>query len=118
MLGLLLVDHGSRRAEANAQLEDMAGHVARLRPQDLVGCCHMEIAAPDIAAGFASLVERGATRIVLLPYLLGDGRHLSEDIPRLAGAAAARHPGVGFALGAALGPHDALARLLLERAGL
>jgi sirohydrochlorin ferrochelatase len=118
MLGLLLVDHGSRRAEANAQLEDMASHVARLRPADLVACCHMEIAAPDIAAGFAALVARGATRIVLLPYLLGDGRHLSEDIPRLAGAAAARHPGVSFALGAALGPHELLARLLLERAAL
>jgi sirohydrochlorin ferrochelatase len=118
MLGLLLVDHGSRRAEANAQLEDMAGRVARLRPGDVVGCCHMEIAAPDIAAGFAALVARGATRVVLLPYLLGDGRHLSADIPRLAAAAAAHHPGVAFALGAALGPHDALARLLLERAQL
>ena len=118
MLGLLLVDHGSRRAEANAQLAEMAERVARLRPSDLVGSCHMELAAPDIAAGFASLVARGAGRVVLLPYLLGHGRHLSEDIPRLAAEAAARHPGVGYALGAALGPHDALARLLLERAGL
>jgi sirohydrochlorin ferrochelatase len=118
MLGLLLVDHGSRRSDANAQLKDMAARVARLRPEDLVGCCHMELAAPDIAAGFAELVARGATRVVLLPYLLSDGRHLSEDIPRLAAAAAASHPGIGFALGAALGPHDLLARLLLERAAL
>lgn len=118
MLGLLLVDHGSRRAEANAQLDDMAARVQGLRHDALVVAAHMEIAAPDIAAGFASLAERGATRIAVLPYFLGSGRHLTEDIPRLVAAAAANHPGVTWRIGDALGPHHALAELLLARAGV
>ena len=118
MLGLLLVDHGSRRAEANAQLDDMAARVRRVRPDALVTAAHMEIAAPTIADGFAVLVQQGATRVMVLPYFLSDGRHLSADIPTLAAAAAAEHPGVTFSIGKALGPHDALAALLLERAGL
>jgi sirohydrochlorin ferrochelatase len=117
MLGLLLVDHGSRNADANAQLEDMADRVRRLRPGDLVAACHMEIAAPDIAGGFQHLVSAGATRIQLLPYFLSSGRHVQRDIPRLAAEAAARHPGISYTIGAALGPHDALALLLIERAG-
>jgi sirohydrochlorin cobaltochelatase len=76
------------------------------------------VAAPSIADGFATLVAGGATRVHLLPYFLSDGRHTSEDIPRLAAAAAAHHPGVTFAVAPALGPHDLLARLLVERAGL
>jgi sirohydrochlorin ferrochelatase len=118
MLGLLLIDHGSRRAEANRQLDDMAERVRRLRPQALVLAAHMELAPPDLAAGFADLVARGATRIAILPFFLGDGRHLSEDIPRLATVAAAGYPGVEWSIGAALGPHDALAALLLERGGV
>lgn len=118
MLGLLLVDHGSRRAEANAQLDDMAARVRRLRPDAVVAAAHMEIAAPSIADGFATLVKQGATRVVVLPYFLSDGRHLSTDIPALAAAAAAQHPGVTVSIGKALGPHDALATLLLERSGL
>ncbi len=118
MLGLLLVDHGSRRGEANAQLLDMAARVRALRPGDLVSCCHLEVIEPGIAAGFAELVAGGATRIVLMPYFLSAGRHTGEDIPRLAAEAAAHHPGVTHVVAPALGPHDLLARLLLERAGL
>jgi hypothetical protein len=83
MLGLLLIDHGSRRAEANAQLEDMAERVRRLRPGDLVGIAHLEIAAPSIADGFAALARAGAREVRALPYFLSDGRHSREDIPRL-----------------------------------
>lgn len=115
MLGLLLIDHGSRRAQSNAQLDDMAARVRRLRPDAVVGAAHMEIAAPDLATVFAALVSQGATRIVILPYFLSDGRHLTQDIPALAKAAAEQHPGITWSIGGALGPHDALAALLLER---
>ena len=115
MLGLLLIDHGSRRAESNHQLEDMAARVRRLRPTAAVAAAHMEIATPDLATTFAALVQQGATHIVILPYFLSDGRHLTQDIPALAASAAANHPGITYTLGSALGPHDALAALLLER---
>lgn len=115
MLGLLLIDHGSRRAESNQQLEDMATRVRRLRPDAAVAAAHMEIATPDLATAFAALVNQGAKRIVILPYFLSDGRHLMQDIPALVASAAANHPGITYSIGGALGPHDALAALLLER---
>ena len=118
MLGLILIDHGSRRAESNHQLEDMAERVRRLRPAATVVAAHMEIAAPDLATAFATLVKAGATHIVILPYFLSDGRHLSQDIPQLATAAAQLHPGITYTIGGALGPHDTLAALLLERGGV
>ncbi|HYE06857.1 MAG TPA: CbiX/SirB N-terminal domain-containing protein [Planctomycetota bacterium] len=118
MPGLLLIDHGSRRAEANEQLSDMAARVRCLRPADPVVIAHLEVAEPTIAQGFAALVAAGAREVVALPYFLSDGRHSREDIPRELAAAAAAHPGVGWRVGAALGPHDLLATLLLLRAGL
>ena len=118
MLGLLLIDHGSRRAESNAQLEDMARRVAVVRPSALVGVAHMEIAQPDIASGVAELVSRGATDIIALLYFLSDGRHVSTDVPQLLAQACAAFPGITWRCSTALGPHDALARLLLERAGI
>jgi sirohydrochlorin ferrochelatase len=118
MLGLLLIDHGSRRADANTQLEDMAGRVRRLRPDAVVGIAHLELAEPTIAKGLAALAAAGATEIVALPYFLSDGRHVSEDIPLLLREAGVRLRGVSVRCGAPLGPHDALASLLLERGGL
>ncbi len=116
-IGLLLVDHGSRRAASNAQLDDMADRVARLRPDAPVAAAHLEIAEPTIEAGIDDLVRRGAREILVLLYFLSDGRHSQEDVPRLVQGAVARHPGVTARVGQALGPHDALAALLLERAG-
>lgn len=116
MRGLLLIDHGSRRSDSNQQLEDMAKRVQRLRPKDAVAFAHMEISEPTVEQAFAQLAERRVSHVDVLPYFLSDGRHISEDIPNLVRAAAAKHPGVSYKIGPALGPHDALAALLLQRA--
>ena len=115
-VGLLVVDHGSRRAESNEQLGEMAQRVARMRPDALVSFAHMEIAPPSIADGFKELVARGASEIVVLLYFLSDGRHVTSDVPELVAAAATEHPGITWRIGAALGPHDGLAEIMLERA--
>lgn len=118
MLGLLLVDHGSRRAEANAQLDDMAARVGRLRPGAPLATAHLDVCAPTIADGVAALLAQGVDEIAVLMYFLSAGRHVSADVPDLVRAALAARPDVRVRLGAALGPDDALAGLMLRRAGL
>lgn len=117
MLGLLLVDHGSRRPEANAQLEDMAARVARLRPGVAMATAHLDVCAPTIADGIAALLTQGCDEIRVLLYFLSDGRHAREDIPALVRSALAEHPQVRVSIGGALGPDDVLAELMLKRAG-
>lgn len=95
----------------------MAARVQARRPGVLVTAAHMEIAPPSIAEGVDRLVAAGATEIVALLYFLSDGRHSQEDVPHLLAEAVARHPGVTGRCAPALGPHDALADLLLERGG-
>ena len=78
----------------------------------------MEIAPPTIADAVDAAIAAGATRVVIAPYFLSDGRHMSEDIPALASAAAAANaaalPG-GVVVGRALGGDEVLARLLESR---
>jgi sirohydrochlorin ferrochelatase len=114
-LGIILVDHGSRRAESNAQLNDMAARVARLRPEAEVRAAHMEIAEPSIDKVFRELVVAGCDEVQVLLYFLSDGRHVREDTPELVRAAAAQFPGIRVKIGAALGPDDMLAELMLRR---
>ena len=118
MLGLLLVDHGSRRHESNQQLTVVADRLRALQPDSVVAHAHMELSEPSIAAAFAELVARGASEVRVLLYFLGDGRHSREDIPRLVAAAAAPFPHITWRVAPPLGPHDLLAQLLLMRAGV
>lgn len=114
---LLLVDHGSRRDEANAQLETVADALrSRLGPEAIVRAAHLEIAQPDIASAVADCVAAGADEIVVLPYFLGPGRHTTRDIPARVREAVRRHPGIRVRVGDPLGPDDALVDLLLDRA--
>lgn len=116
MRAILLIDHGSRRAESNEQLEQVAQMVAGLAGDGaLVVASHMELAEPDVAAGFTECVRRGATEVVAVPYLLARGRHATEDIPRLVREAATAHPGVTFRVADALGVHPGLGAVVLER---
>ena len=110
---ILLVDHGSRREEANAQLEALAERV----PERIVRAAHMEIAAPDIAAGIDACVAAGADEIAVVPCFLWPGAHIQEDVPRLVREAAARHPGLRVRVGEPLGLHPKLVDVVLERAG-
>lgn len=119
MKAILLIDHGSIRAEANAMLADVAAVVQRLAgPDVLVRYAHMKLAPPGIGDAFAACVAGGATDVVAFPYMLSPGKHSTRDIPRMVGEAAARFPGVRFTVTPAFGLHDKLAEVVLERAGV
>jgi sirohydrochlorin ferrochelatase len=114
-LGVILVDHGSRREESNAMLLDVVRQFAGATGSAIVEPAHMELAEPTIATAFARCVERGAKIVVVFPYFLLPGRHWSDDIPRLAAEAARRHPGVPFLVTAPFGLHPLMSAVIRER---
>jgi sirohydrochlorin ferrochelatase len=119
MKAILLVDHGSRKREANDMLVCMANLVQTMAgPDVIVRPAHMELSEPSIAAGFASCVEAGATEVIVFPYMLSPGRHSTSDIPRMVGEVSASYPGVTFSVTPAFGVHEKLGELILSRAGL
>jgi sirohydrochlorin ferrochelatase len=117
---ILLIDHGSRRAAANEQLRALAERLERsLRQRDddaIVEHAHMELSAPDVAAGFARCVARGATSVIAVPCMLSRGRHVTEDLPRLVREAAARSPGVEVSFAAPLAEQPSFLDVLREAA--
>ena len=115
MRAILIVDHGSRRDASNRQLAELAAVVQAHAPELCVGAAHMELAAPSVAQGMAQLVAQGATDVVVVPYMLAPGRHVTEDIPRLAREAARAHPSVRVSVSPCLGVHALLAQLVVER---
>jgi len=116
-LGIIIVDHGSRRDESNALLEQLAGLFAgRFRDRyAIVEPAHMELAEPSIATAYARCVQRGATRVVVCPFFLGPGKHWTQDIPRLTADAAQTFPGTTYHVTPTLGIDDLILDLLDKR---
>ncbi|MEP6904717.1 MAG: CbiX/SirB N-terminal domain-containing protein [Gemmatimonadales bacterium] len=119
MNAILLIDHGSRKREANDMLICMANLVQTMAGPDIVvRSAHMEIAEPTVEDGFASCVEAGATHVIVFPYMLSPGRHSTADIPRMIADVACNHEGVSFLVTPAFGVHEKLGEIILGRAGI
>jgi sirohydrochlorin ferrochelatase len=116
-LGVVIVDHGSRRDASNAALLDVVDLFRRQTGLTLVEPAHMELAEPTIDVAFSRLVAQGAAFVVVHPYFLLPGRHWDEDIPRLAALAAGRHPEIDYLVTAPLGIHSLMVSIMFERIG-
>src|SRR5688500_421401 len=115
--GIVIVDHGSRRAESNDMLEEVARLFARRFAEryEIVEPAHMELAEPSIATAYDRCVQRGATRVIVCPFFLGPGKHWTSDIPSLTVAAASKHPSTEYHVAPPLGIDDLMLELINKR---
>lgn len=114
-IGIVIVDHGSRRADSNRMLLELVRRFEDATPFRIVEAAHMELAEPTLAAAFERCVQRGARLVVIHPYFLLPGRHWEEDIPALADQAARRHPGVRYLVTSPLGLHPRMVEIISDR---
>ncbi|CAN5854392.1 CbiX/SirB N-terminal domain-containing protein [soil metagenome] len=112
---VLLIAHGSRQEAANDDLRQLTARLADHRQYPIVEASFLELAEPDIIAGGDRCVEFGANRVLLVPYFLSAGVHLSRDLTAARDTLAQRHPDVDFRLGPALGPDPMLDDLIRKR---
>lgn len=116
MSALLLIAHGSRRAEANADLEYVADAMRSRGRYDFVQVAYLELAEPNIPDAGAICVHRGATRVTMLPYFLSPGVHVRRDLETFRNELAVRFPSATFLLAEPLGRHPLLIEIVDQRA--
>ena len=112
VVGVIVVDHGSRKAESNERLKELVSSYREMSELSLVEPAHMELSEPSIATAYRRCVEQGATRVVCFPFFLSPGRHVQEDIPSLLEEAAAQNPGIPYTITAPLGMHKNVLALI------
>ena len=112
---VLLIAHGSRRAEANQDLQNLSARVAQKLPHLIVETAYLELTQPTIPEGAAACVSRGATRVMMTPYFLSAGNHVREDLEGFRQDFTAQYPGVTFQLGEPLGTHPLMTEIVLDQ---
>ncbi|MBH55621.1 MAG: hypothetical protein CMJ82_00350 [Planctomycetaceae bacterium] len=115
LLGVIIVDHGSRRTESNAYVSAITRLFQEKTEVQIVEPAHMELATPDIDTAYQTCVARGAKYIVVHPYFLAPGRHWHEDIPELARMAAQKHPDTCCVITPPLGIHPSMIDVMESR---
>jgi precorrin-8X/cobalt-precorrin-8 methylmutase len=113
--GILVISHGSPRAEANQGFVGLVERVAaRLGSRDVLPA-FFSIARPDIPDQVAALAARGIRRILLMPYFLYSGQHVTADIPAIMEECRRGHAGIELELLATLENDPAVEDVVVER---
>ena len=76
----------------------------------------LEFASPSLEESLLSCVEKGAGEIVILPYFLASGNHVTRDIPEVVEKIQALHPKVKMVLKEHIGSASGMVTLLNDMA--
>lgn len=112
---ILLIAHGSRLATANSDLDKLAEQLRSRFPNQVIETAYLELAEPTIPQGAEKCVLRGANRVLLMPYFLSAGTHVTNDLRRFQSEFATRWPSVRFDLCPPLGLHPLMLDIICER---
>lgn len=112
---VLLIAHGSRRAEANHDLVVVAEQLRDQGEYPIVIPSYLELAAPSIPDGTRQCVEAGADHVLMMPYFLSAGSHVTKDLERFRNNATAEFVSIQFDLCPPLGLHPLMMQIVKDR---
>ena len=118
MKALLLVAHGSRRKQSNDEVVILADKLKN-NCSEHYGIIHagfLELAEPLIPEGIQKCVDDGAKSIIVLPYFLNSGRHVTEDIPNIVNDTKSHFPNIEIKIAPHLGASPLMMDLLITSA--
>jgi precorrin-8X/cobalt-precorrin-8 methylmutase len=115
---ILLAGHGSPKKDANS-LE----HIAKLLhemihpecSEECVRVSYLQFAEPNISGALEDCARDGAKKVIIHPYFLSSGMHVTVDIPEIIKETESKFPDVEFVYTEPLGIHRKMAELVLER---
>jgi len=116
MKGLIVFAHGSSVPAANDVVRAVANKIRLRSGYDRVEAAFLEGGEPDLPHAVRSLVESGMRQIVVVPYFLTPGLHLTRDLPGIVAELRSIYQGVTIEVTESLDGHPALLEAVLDRA--
>ena len=118
--GIIILAHGSRgergKVEVVTILEKIVSYIKPLLSQEveIIGAA-LQFNKPGLEEAVDLLSEKGIKRIVIAPYFLFPGRHITEDIPGHINDLQTKYADIEFILADNLGLDEAFISLLAKK---
>lgn len=110
---LILLAHGSSRAEWRRPIEAMAARLAAELGPDSVDVAYLELCPPTLMEVSRRARDQGIERVTVLPLFWSGGGHVARDIPPQVDEIRHEIPDLLISVEAAVGEHAALVRALV-----
>ncbi|MGN8645219.1 sirohydrochlorin chelatase [Gracilibacillus sp. HCP3S3_G5_1] len=115
MEAVVYICHGSRLEESKLESFALINQVKKNVPITIQETCFLELQDPNLATTVHKVVEKGATKVYIMPVLLLTAGHAKKDIPDMIEKEKNKHPGVEFVYGRAIEVDKKMINILTDR---
>jgi len=115
---IIIVGHGSTEADADgtAYISDqLHGLLHADCSKDCVRVAYLQFMKPDLKETLENAAVEGINKIIIHPFLLSKGFHVTKNIPQIIENFQNAYPDIEVICTAPLGVHEKLAEVVLKR---
>jgi sirohydrochlorin ferrochelatase len=113
---VIILFHGSKAEGSDAIVHRITTEVRRRGKFTLVIAAFLQHAKPDIRESIAFCSEQRVNKIVVVPFFLQLGTHVTDHIPALVGKLRAGYPNIEIVVTDAVGSHPLLVDAVVDLA--
>jgi sirohydrochlorin ferrochelatase len=113
---VIILFHGSRAEGAGETPERIATEVERRGKFGVVTTAFLQHGKPDLMEAVRACVRQDAGKIIIVPFFLQLGMHVTADIPVLMDKVKMQYPDLTIVSTNAVGSHPLMAEIVVELA--
>jgi sirohydrochlorin ferrochelatase len=111
---VIIVGHGSRGGGNDAALKRLAEEVGRSAGDVLIEYAFLQFAQPSADAALNRCIAQGSRKIVIIPFFMQAGGHVTRDIPAFLDKARALHPECDIRSTDYVGAHPLMTQIVMD----
>ncbi len=111
---VVVLNHGTRNKQAQEDFVNFINAVREKQPDLRIEYASMELCEPCLPSVIDRLYDEGIRYIIVIPFFLFRGIHITEDIPKIIKGQEASHPGLEIVMGKVLLSDERLQDILLD----
>ena len=113
---VIILGHGSRGGGNDADLKRIAEELRR-SSGEIIEYAFLQYAQPSAGAALVRCIAQGAKEIVIVPFFMQAGGHVTRDIPDFLDKARAQHPECDIHSTDYVGAHPLMTQILMDLVG-
>jgi sirohydrochlorin ferrochelatase len=109
---VIILGHGSRSGGADEAIKRIAAELRQVGDFASVEHAFLQYVQPALPETLETCIRQGANSIVIVPFFMQAGAHVTRDIPDLVEKAKKRHPEVNIAVTDYVGTHPLMTKIV------
>ncbi len=114
---VVILGHGSRSGGADQAIKRVAAEIKRAGNFEIVEHAFLQYVRPSPHEALEKCIRQGANKIVIVPFFMQPGAHVTKDIPAFLEKTRKQHPTLDIIMTGFVGDHPLMTDIVLDLAG-